>query len=144
MTDEERIKSILESKKENIMKAFRNKVTYEKWDKYSPIWAYNVITGEVEKITDIEAIAFLLQIKYFIKGIEFFFNKEDVDIYKLLHDFIETEIDNAIMKGFELSINNIVNKHEDSQAFLREFHSNKVSEEFLDSCKKAGELFGRK
>lgn len=38
----------------------------------------------------------------------------------------------------------IVNQHEDSQAFLREFNSNKVSEEFLDSCKKAGELFGRK
>ena len=94
MTDEERIKSILEPKKESILKAFRNKAIYETWDKHSPIWAYDIISGEVEEITDVEDIDFLLKVKYFIKSIVFFFNKEDVYTYKWLHDFIETEIYN--------------------------------------------------
>lgn len=35
-------------------------------------------------------------------------------------------------------------KCEDSPKFVREFNNNKVSKEFLDSCKKAGELFAKK
>lgn len=35
-------------------------------------------------------------------------------------------------------------KKENSQAFIREFNKNKVSDEFLNSCKKAGELFAKK
>ena len=34
-------------------------------------------------------------------------------------------------------------KQENSREFVREFNKNKVSEEFLKSCKKAGKLFGR-
>ena len=33
---------------------------------------------------------------------------------------------------------------EHSKKFIEEFNKNKVSEEFLESCKKAGELFGKK
>ena len=33
-------------------------------------------------------------------------------------------------------------KQENSEQFVREFNNNKVSEEFMDSCKKAGRLFG--
>ena len=35
-------------------------------------------------------------------------------------------------------------KKQDSQKFIREFNKNVVSEDFLDSCKKAGRLFGRR
>ncbi len=36
----------------------------------------------------------------------------------------------------------VVRKQE-SQEFVRDFNKNKVTKEFLDSCKKAGQLFGR-
>lgn len=35
-------------------------------------------------------------------------------------------------------------KRQDSREFVREFNENKVSKEFLDSCKKAGKLFGKR
>lgn len=35
-------------------------------------------------------------------------------------------------------------KKQDSQDFVREFNENKVTTEFLDSCKKAGKLFGKR
>lgn len=34
-------------------------------------------------------------------------------------------------------------KKQESQEFVRKFNENKVSKEFLDSCKKAGRLFGK-
>lgn len=36
----------------------------------------------------------------------------------------------------------LVNK-EESRNFVREFNNNKVSKDFLESCKKAGKLFGK-
>lgn len=35
-------------------------------------------------------------------------------------------------------------KEQDSKEFVRKFNENKVSEKFLDSCKKAERLFGKK
>lgn len=35
-------------------------------------------------------------------------------------------------------------KEQETQNFVREFNNNKVSKEFLDSCKKAGRLFGKR
>lgn len=35
-------------------------------------------------------------------------------------------------------------KEKESQKFVREFNENKVSKDFLDSCKKAGKLFGKR
>lgn len=35
-------------------------------------------------------------------------------------------------------------KNQESREFVRKFNSNKVTTEFLDSCKKAGELFGKR
>lgn len=35
-------------------------------------------------------------------------------------------------------------KKEDTSEFLKDFNNNKVSNEFLDTCKKAGKLFGRR
>lgn len=50
-----------------------------------------------------------------------------------------------IMAVLAKPVNKIsVIKNENSQKFVREFNKNKVSNEFLDSCKKAGELFGKR
>ena len=35
-------------------------------------------------------------------------------------------------------------KEKESRKFGREFNKNKVTNEFLDSCKKAGKLFGKR
>ncbi|XCP84406.1 hypothetical protein ABXS75_15270 [Roseburia hominis] len=35
-------------------------------------------------------------------------------------------------------------RKEESRNFVREFNDNRVSKDFLDSCKKAGKLFERK
>jgi hypothetical protein len=35
-------------------------------------------------------------------------------------------------------------KEKESQEFVREFNENKVSREFLESCKKAGKLFDKR
>lgn len=35
-------------------------------------------------------------------------------------------------------------KKEESRNFIREFNDNKVSNDFLESCKKAGRLFGKR
>lgn len=35
-------------------------------------------------------------------------------------------------------------KRQEAQEFVREFNDNKVSKEFLESCKKAGKLFGKR
>lgn len=35
-------------------------------------------------------------------------------------------------------------KEKDSQKFVREFNKNKITEEFLESCKKATSMFARK
>ena len=35
-------------------------------------------------------------------------------------------------------------KKQESQVFVREFNENKVTKDFLDSCKKAGKLFGKR
>lgn len=37
----------------------------------------------------------------------------------------------------------VINKQE-SREFVRKFNENKVTKEFLDSCKKAGKLFGKR
>lgn len=35
-------------------------------------------------------------------------------------------------------------KRQESQEFVREFNQNKVTNVFLESCKKAGKLFGKR
>lgn len=35
-------------------------------------------------------------------------------------------------------------KSPESQTFVREFNGNKLTDNFLDSCKKAGRLFGKR
>lgn len=37
----------------------------------------------------------------------------------------------------------LIIKEKISQKFIRDFNKNKVTKEFLDSCKKAGKLFER-
>lgn len=62
-------------------------------------------------------------------------------IEKINHAANEREGKN--MAALAKPINRIaVIKRQESQEFVREFNGNKVSKEFLDSCKKAGKLFG--
>ena len=35
-------------------------------------------------------------------------------------------------------------KRQESQEFVHEFNDNKVTKDFLESCKKAGKLFGKR
>ena len=35
-------------------------------------------------------------------------------------------------------------KNQESQEFVREFNGNKLTKDLLDSCKKAGKLFGKR
>ena len=59
MDRDELLKEKLKSKKESIKSAFSNRLTYDKWDKKSPIYAYSILTSEFEKIEDIKRIKFL-------------------------------------------------------------------------------------
>lgn len=56
---------------------------------------------------------------------------------------VTNEREGKSMAALAKPINRIaVIKRQESQEFVREFNGNKVSKEFLDSCKKAGKLFG--
>ena len=50
--------------------------------------------------------------------------------------------DNAFLSN--LFSNFSVIKRQESQEFVREFNQNKVTNDFLESCKKAGKLFGKR
>ena len=59
--------------------------------------------------------------------------------------FAENEKEVKEMAVLAKPINRIaVVKKQDSQAFVREFNDNKVTKDFLESCRKAGKLFGKK
>lgn len=92
------LKELLADKKDSLMKSVKNILTYDKWDKKSPVWAYVFITGDVEEISDIKRIKYLLTTpQAFVK---FFANKEDMETYKWMHDLVESEIDARICEGF--------------------------------------------
>lgn len=58
-------------------------------------------------------------------------------------NYVANEREGKNMAALAKPINRIaVIKRQESQEFVREFNGNKVSKEFLDSCKKAGKLFG--
>ena len=114
-----RIKRILENKKEDIKKSFKGRLTYDKWDKKSPIYAYCILTDEVEKIDDVKRIKYLLQLSHHY--VTYFLNKEDLDTYKWLRKTIEEEIDNMILESFSTKFENFVSEKdialEDSNVF---------------------------
>ena len=57
---QEQLKEILESKKEDLMNTVKNQATYNKWDKHSSIWIYDILISTIEEITDIKRIEFIL------------------------------------------------------------------------------------
>lgn len=102
MRDDE-LKRIMESKKDSVLKAFKNRLTLEKWDKHSPIWMYNILTDEIEYTSDIDCIKITLAFgKPFINC---FLEKEDLDVYKWVYNIIEVEIGNRMLESFEKEIN---------------------------------------
>lgn len=57
----------------------------------------------------------------------------------------ENEKEGADMAVLAKPINRVsMIRKEESRNFVREFNDNRVSKDFLDSCKKAGKLFERK
>ena len=101
-TGELELKQTIENKKEDIKKCFKGRLTYDKWDKKSPIYAYCILTDEVEKIDDVKKIKYLLQLPH--TYVTYFLNKEDLDTYKWLKTTIEEEIDNSILESFSTGI----------------------------------------
>lgn len=100
------LKKLLEGKKDDIKKSMKGILTYDKWDKKSPVYAYVFLTNKVEEITDIKRIKFLLTSPQpFVK---FFSSKEDLETYKWMHDLIESEIDTRIIEGFSSPFENFV------------------------------------
>ena len=97
MTDEQ-IKQILETKKEQIKQSFKDKATYDKWDKHSPIWAYSLLTGECKKITEPKVVKLALSAPQ--SFVHYFFTKESMETYKWTHEFIETIIDERVIESF--------------------------------------------
>lgn len=66
-------------------------------------------------------------------------------VRKINMKFTENEKGVKEMAVLAKPINRIaVVKKQDSQAFVREFNENKVTKDFLESCRKAGKLFGKK
>ena len=96
--NEKELKQTLESKKEDILKSFKDNITYEKWDKHSPVWAYNMLTSEILEITDSKRISYLLKLPQ--PYVKFFSTKQNVETYKWVQELIEAEIDNRIMESF--------------------------------------------
>ena len=103
MDRDELLKEKLKSKKESIKSAFSNRLTYDKWDKKSPIYAYSILTSEFEKIEDVKRIKFLLLPPNIIPYTVFFSNKKDMETYKWINNTITKEIDDRIA---ERSIDN--------------------------------------
>lgn len=59
--------------------------------------------------------------------------------------YVTNEKEGMHMAVLAKPINKIaVIKEQESRDFVRKFNENKVNKEFLDSCKKAGRLFGKR
>ena len=108
MNRDELLKKEIMSKKDTIKNAFLNRLTYDKWDKKSPVYDYNIVLSEFEKIDDVERIEFLLRPFNIIPYVVYFSNKEDLEAYKWIHDTIEKEIDDRIAEGFKDHISDFV------------------------------------
>lgn len=108
MNRDELLKKEVMSRKDAIKSAFSNRLTYDKWDKKSLIYTYNVLTSEVERIDDVQQIEFLLRLFNITPYVIFFSNKKDVEAYKWVHDTIEKEIDDRIGEGFKDHIDDFV------------------------------------
>lgn len=97
MTEKE-IRELMEPKKDQIKQSLKDRLTYDKWDKVSPIWGYRLLTKESKEITDLKAIDFMLSIPH--PYVIYFSTKESMEIYKWVHELIETEINNRILESF--------------------------------------------
>lgn len=123
MDRDELLKEKFMSKKDVIKNAFSNRLTYDKWDKKSPIYAYSVLTSEFEKIEDVKSIDFLLQLPYSPYTV-FFSNKKDMETYKWIHDTIAKEIDDRIVESFTDNFNSFVDYKDSALGDCNTFYVN--------------------
>lgn len=72
-----------------------------------------------------------------------------IKLYEMVHmdkkdAFKDKKKEEEIMAVLAKPINKIpIVKKKDSPEFIRTFNENKISKDFLDSCRKAGKLFGK-
>lgn len=104
---QEILKSLFEEKKKEITQAIKNRATYEKWDKHSPIWVYSYVFDSTEEISDLKRIESILKSPRSMY-LNIFLNEHDMETYKWMYDIIETEIDNAIIDNLTSNIDSFV------------------------------------
>lgn len=91
----------IKSKKDSILKAFKNRLTYNnEW--HSPIFVYNIFEENIVEITDENYLLFAKP------PIICFSNREDAETYKWLMDIMNKEIESRIVEHFQEKINNFV------------------------------------
>lgn len=96
--DKEQLKEILESRTEDLMSTVKNQATYNKWDKHSSIWAYDMLTSTIEEIADIKLIEFILSTNQQPLA-KFFLDKKDAETHKWMIDLIEGQIEEELLSG---------------------------------------------
>ena len=108
MDRNELLKEKIMFRKDDIKNAFLNRLTYEKWDKQSPVYAFNTITDEIEKIEDIGRIKYLLTFPC-SPLVSYYSNKQDIESYIWLKSIINQEIEDRITESFTEHFDSFVN-----------------------------------
>lgn len=108
MDRNELLKEKIMFRKDGIKSAFLNRLTYEKWDKQSPVYAFNTITDEIEKIEDIGRIKYLLTLPC-SPLVSYYSNKQDIESYIWLKSIINQEIEDRITESFTEHFDSFVN-----------------------------------
>lgn len=99
MRDEE-LKERLLSEKDKINECFKKRITYENWDKKTPVYFYNILDGSIKEYTHENLILnFLFPLN---QGICVAFpTKEIAETYKWIIDMIVEEVDSRILMSLE-------------------------------------------
>ena len=99
MKDKE-LKELFLSKKNEVEECFKKRITYENWDKKTPVYFYNILDGSIKEFTHENLILNLLF--PLNKGIHVAFpNRKLAETYKWTIDTIEKEVDERINSGFK-------------------------------------------
>lgn len=140
MTDKQ-FKETLESKKEDIKSALKNRATYDKWDKHSSIWIYDIWESKIEEIIDVNKIKNILIFNdYCCYGVRFL-NKKDAEIYKWVMDLTEKQVEQVLSNiPNEYYFGKFVDVKDLSIGDKNEFYV----ADYIDLCKGAMDEYYRK
>ena len=89
---QEKIENDFRSKRKQIIKGFRDRVTLNNWDGSSPIWVYDFFINQIDYVSNLNLIK-----KILIAGLKpCFSHKENAEIYQWVFSTIEIEISNKL------------------------------------------------